>query len=85
MPSTVRDTAPQLALYPPEVETLEAFIVVFLLFFAVLAFAWFYLQRAKARTTTATAVDEHPTHSVTDLADLNRPTEPTNRPTDPAP
>ena len=26
-----------------------ALIVVFLLFFAVLAFAWFYLQRAKAR------------------------------------
>lgn len=32
----------------------EAFIVIFLLFFAVLAFAWFYLQRAKARTTTTT-------------------------------
>jgi hypothetical protein len=27
----------------------QALIVVFLLFFAVLAFAWFYLQRAKAR------------------------------------
>ena len=26
-----------------------ALIVVFLLFFAVLAFAWFYLQRAKTR------------------------------------
>jgi hypothetical protein len=26
-----------------------ALIVVFLLFFAVLAFAWFYVQRAKAR------------------------------------
>ena len=26
------------------------YIVIFLLFFAVLAFAWFYLQRAKART-----------------------------------
>ncbi len=38
-----------------------AFIVVFLLFFAVLAFAWFYVQRAKARTTTSTAttVDHH--------------------------
>ncbi len=28
-----------------------ALIVVFLLFFAVLAFAWFYLQRAKERDT----------------------------------
>lgn len=27
----------------------QALIVIFLLFFAVLAFAWFYLQRAKAR------------------------------------
>lgn len=45
--------------------------VIFLLFFAVLAFAWFYLQRAKARTTTITTVDEHPA-------------EPVNRPTDPA-
>ena len=30
----------------------ELFIVIFLLFFAVLAFAYFYLQRAKARTAT---------------------------------
>jgi len=37
---------------------MDAFIVFFLLFFAVLAFAWFYLQRAKARTTTS--VDVHP-------------------------
>jgi hypothetical protein len=46
----------------------EAYIVIFLLFFAVLAFAWFYLQRAKARTdTTAKAADpapaEHSDHS----------------------
>ena len=33
----------------------EALIVIFLLFFAVLAFGWFYLQRAKARTTTTSA------------------------------
>ena len=39
----------------------QALIVVFLLFFAVLAFAWFYLQRAKARTTTETAVEHHET------------------------
>lgn len=31
----------------------EAYIVIFLLFFAVLAFAWFYLQRAKSRTDVA--------------------------------
>lgn len=28
--------------------------IVFLLFFAVLTFAWFYLQRAKARAADAT-------------------------------
>jgi predicted negative regulator of RcsB-dependent stress response len=36
----------------------QALIVIFLLFFAVLAFGWFYWQRAKARdagTTTASA------------------------------
>jgi hypothetical protein len=31
-----------------------AVIVVFFLFFAVLAFGWFYLQRAKARDTVTT-------------------------------
>jgi predicted negative regulator of RcsB-dependent stress response len=44
----------------------QALIVVFLLFFAVLAFGWFYWQRAKARDaakashadTTASATDE---------------------------
>jgi hypothetical protein len=52
----------------------QAYIVIFLLFFAVLAFAWFYLQRAKARTTptddtpaASTPVDttaaEHADHS----------------------
>jgi hypothetical protein len=35
----------------------QALIVIFLLFFAVLAFAWFYLQRAKARDTSAEATD----------------------------
>jgi hypothetical protein len=39
----------------------QAYIVIFLLFFAVLAFAWFYLQRAKARTdTTAKSTDAAP-------------------------
>ena len=46
--------------------------VVFLLFFAVLAFAWFYLQRAKARPTTTSVVDD-------------RPAETAVGPTDPAP
>ena len=31
----------------------QALIVIFLLFFAVLAFAWFYLQRAKARDASS--------------------------------
>ena len=42
----------------------QALIVVFLLFFAVLAFAYFYFQRAKARTVTTTAVDHHETDAV---------------------
>lgn len=33
-------------------------IVIFLLFFAVLAFGWFYLQRAKARTETTVTTTE---------------------------
>lgn len=32
-------------------------IVIFLLFVAVLAFAWFYLQRAKARDASETTVE----------------------------
>ncbi|HEX7171118.1 MAG TPA: hypothetical protein VF365_00765 [Candidatus Limnocylindria bacterium] len=37
----------------------QTLIVIFLLFFAVLAFGWFYWQRAKARTapTAGTAPD----------------------------
>ena len=35
-------------------------LVVFLLFFAVLAFAWFYLQRAKARTAPPSQTTESP-------------------------
>jgi Flp pilus assembly protein TadG len=35
----------------------QALIVIFLLFFAVLAFAWFYWQRAKARDAANTAAD----------------------------
>jgi hypothetical protein len=44
-------------------------IVVFLLFFAVLAFGWFYLQRAKARdagavdVTTASPADPAPVNT----------------------
>jgi Flp pilus assembly protein TadG len=33
----------------------QAFIIIFLLFFAVLAFGWFYWQRAKARDAGTTA------------------------------
>jgi predicted negative regulator of RcsB-dependent stress response len=33
----------------------QTLIVIFLLFFAVLAFGWFYWQRAKARSTTDTS------------------------------
>jgi hypothetical protein len=36
----------------------QALIIIFLLFFAVLAFAWFYLQRAKARDPGASESPE---------------------------
>lgn len=35
----------------------EAVIIIFLLFFAVLAFAWFYWQRAKARSPHVESVE----------------------------
>jgi hypothetical protein len=61
--------------HPSEVATNmpQTLIVIFLLFFAVLAFGWFYLQRAKARTNAgsehtaesnaAPAPTEHADHS----------------------
>ncbi len=36
----------------------QTLIIIFLLFLSVLAFAWFYLQRAKARDVTT--VEQHP-------------------------
>ena len=39
----------------------QVVIVIFLLFFAVLAFAWFYVQRAKARTATPSQTPESTT------------------------
>ena len=36
------------------------YLWIFLLFFAVLAAAWFYLQRAKARPTTTPTTTETP-------------------------
>lgn len=46
----------------------QAVIVIFLLFFAVLAFAWFYLQRAKARNDAAKPADTAATAETTDTA-----------------
>lgn len=43
----------------------QELIVIFLLFVAVLAFGWFYLQRAKARPTT-TVTDTEPPADTTD-------------------
>ena len=43
----------------------QALIVIFLLFFAVLAAGWFYLQRAKARDS-ASQTDTATTPSSTD-------------------
>lgn len=46
------------------------YIWLFLLFFAVLAAAWFYLQRAKARpTTTVTTSDASVASAETGTAD----------------
>ena len=38
----------------------EYVIVIFFLFFAVLAFGWFYLQRAKARDAATATADVAP-------------------------
>jgi len=53
------------------------YIWLFLLFFAVLAAAWFYLQRAKARpanTVTTTATEATPAPEVAAEATDERPT-----------
>ena len=42
----------------------ETLIVIFLLFFAVLAFGWFYWQRAKSRTAAKSSTVD--TTSTTD-------------------
>lgn len=36
----------------------QEYIIIFLLFFAVLSFGWFYWQRAKARTETTVTTTE---------------------------
>ena len=43
--------------------------VIFLLFFAILAFAWFYLQRAKARTASTTTVERQETDAAAEPVD----------------
>ncbi len=45
------------------------YVWLFLLFFAVLAAAWFYLQRAKARPTTTVTTSDAPVAAETDAAD----------------
>jgi Flp pilus assembly protein TadG len=39
----------------------QALIIIFLLFFAVLAAGWFYLQRAKARDASRTSAESSAT------------------------
>lgn len=53
-PDTGRQSEPAQGDHPMP----ENLIIIFLLFIAVLAFGWFYWQRAKARTTTT--VEHHP-------------------------
>ena len=67
---TTAHTAAVYALIPPEVQTKmpQAVIVIFMLFFAVLAFAWFYLQRAKARDSAKTADASAGSVAATDTA-----------------
>ncbi len=57
------DTSRHKALHPPEVHKPmpQALIVIFLLFFAVLAAGWFYLQRAKARDAGKASTDSSAT------------------------
>ena len=57
-----------------------AIIVIFLLFFAVLAFAWFYVQRAKARDVVATD-----TATSSAVAPADTAPEAPAQPVDPAP
>jgi hypothetical protein len=59
---------------------MEYVILIFLLFFAVLAFGWFYLQRAKARdagtaatTTTEPSAPASSDATVTTPADERQP------------
>lgn len=67
---TTADTAPVQATHRPEVrnDMPQAVIVIFLLFFAVLAFAWFYFQRAKGRTSTPSASTTAPTTTPVETA-----------------
>ena len=58
-------------------------IVIFLLFFAVLAFGWFYLQRAKARDVVTT--DPASSSTVTPAASAEAGPDTTSSPVDPAP
>jgi hypothetical protein len=44
----------------------QALIVIFLLFFAVLAAGWFYLQRAKARDADKVSTESSATTTATD-------------------
>jgi len=57
-----------------------AIIVIFLLFFAVLAFAWFYVQRAKTRDVVTTD-----TASSSTVAPADTAPEAPAQPVDPAP
>ena len=65
---------PRPSTHPPEVRNPmpQALIVIFLLFFAVLAFGWFYWQRAKARDaggTTAVGTQADPAAATTSSTD----------------
>lgn len=52
---------------------MEQVIVVFLLFFAVLAFGWFYLQRAKARPRTTDPVEREAADPPAQVAPIDGP------------
>ena len=59
---------PPIKTHPPEASDMD-YIWLFILFFAVLAAAWFYLQRAKARTTTTVTTADAPAAPAAEPAD----------------
>ncbi len=61
MPDNVSGIDTTLVICTNRGRTVDNLIIVFLLFAAVLAFGWFYLQRAKARDAAKASTGPRPT------------------------